>query len=338
LQQLGVPETSIKHGSTTMESDRCIVCVEQAQVTIVDLANGAQVTRRPMQAEAAIMNPAQNIMALRSGTMMQIFNLDAKAKIKSHNMPEGVVFWKWTSPSNLALVTATSVYHWSLNGQDAPVKLFDRNAALGPNTQIINYRVSQDGKWCVLGGISAGQGGVINGSMQLFNLDKKLSQVLAGHAAAFATLKLSGREDAQVLVFHEKKPDSAEPPKLFVREVGRDSSRGAPFTVQPISIPVPPEAAADFPVSLAVSQKDEMAYMLTKMGFVYLFDLHTGKTVYRARVTQETVFLTCAQDSTGAVFGITVRRGAVLRLSLNTQTVVQYVLSTLGDSDLALKT
>ena len=66
-----------------MESDKWIVCVEPSQVTMIDLRNGAQVTRRPIQAEAAIMNPEQNILALRSGTTLQIFNLDAKAKLKS---------------------------------------------------------------------------------------------------------------------------------------------------------------------------------------------------------------------------------------------------------------
>merc|ERR1719343_1469521 len=120
LQQLGVPEASIKHGLTSMSSERWIVCVEPSQVSLIDLSNNFQVTRRPIQAEAAIMNPAQNILALRSQTTLQIFNLDTKSKMKSHNMTEPLVFWKWTSPMNLALVTATSVFHWPLSGTDAP--------------------------------------------------------------------------------------------------------------------------------------------------------------------------------------------------------------------------
>ena len=209
LQQLGVPEASIKHGLTTMESDRWIVSVEPTQVTLIDLQNGAQVTRRPIQAEAAIMNPLQNILALRSGTTLQIFNLDTKAKVKSHAMPEPLVFWKWTSGSNLALVTATSVYHWALDGPGAPEKVFDRHTTLGPNTQIINYKVSPDGMWCVLGGISAGADGAVNGNMQLYSIEKKVSQPLQGHGSSFAVIKITGRPDpAQVLVFHEKKPES----------------------------------------------------------------------------------------------------------------------------------
>jgi clathrin heavy chain len=59
------------------------------------------------------------------GTTLQILNLDAKAKVKSHTMPEPLVFWKWISVSNLGLVTATSVYHWSLEDANPPVKVFD---------------------------------------------------------------------------------------------------------------------------------------------------------------------------------------------------------------------
>lgn len=319
-----------------MESERWIISVEPTQVTMVDLLNGAQVTRKPMQVQAALMNPVQNILALRNDQMVQIFHLDAKQKLKSHQMTEPVVYWKWTSPANLAMVTAKSVYHWALDGPGQPVKVFDRHPTLGANCQIINYRVSPDGKWAVLGGISAGAAGQVNGNMQLFNFDKNQSQPLEGHAAAFATVKVPGREDAQVIVFHEKKA-SGEPPKLFIREVGRDPARGAPWGITPQVIPLAPEQAADFPVAMQITQKDELAYLITKMGFVFLFDLQSGKTVYRGRVTQETVFVSCTQDSTGAVFGITVRRGQVFRLQLNGPALVPYVLQTLRDSDLALK-
>ena len=71
----------------------------------------------------------------------------------------------------------------------------------------------------VLGGISAGAGGAVNGNMQLYNIDKKVSQPLQGHAASFATLNLPGRDDpAQVHRLSRKEEWSftREPPKLFV--------------------------------------------------------------------------------------------------------------------------
>merc|ERR1719253_786169 len=257
-------------------------------------------------AEAAVMNPAANVLALRSGKTIQLFNLDAKAKLKSHDMDAPIIYWKWTGPNNLALVTAASVYHWTADGPDAPAKVFDRHPTIGASTQIINYQVSPDDQWCLLGGISAGPQGGVNGNMQLYSVEKKVSQPLQGHAGA------------------------------FVMEVGRDPSKGTPHRLAPTAVPVPPEAAQDFPVSLVVDAKDDLAYLLTKMGFVYLFDVHSGKTLFRTRITQETVFVTCAQPATGAVFGITVRTGRVLRLCLNGPQLVPYVLNTLRDNDLAI--
>ena len=68
-----------------------------------------------------------------------------------------------------------------------------------------------------------------------------------------------------------------------------------------------------------------------------MFDIHSGKTMYRAKMTQETVFVTCGQESTGAVFGITVRTGKVIRVQLNGQALIPYITSTLRDNDLAIK-
>lgn len=341
LQQLGVPETSIKHGLTTMESEKWIVSVEPSQVTMVDLSTGApQVTKRNISAEAACMNPVSNIIALRSGTTVQIFNLDAKQKLKSYTMPDPVVYWKWASEKVLAMVTASAVFHWELEGSADPVKIFDRHASVGPNCQIINYQLSPDQKWCLLGGISAGAGGQVLGNMQLYSVDKKVSQPLQGHAGAFASISLVGREDpAQLLVFHEKKADAAptDPPKLFVMEVGRDPAKGAPLRLAPTQIPVPADAAADFPVSLVVDKKDDIAFLMTKMGYLYMFDIASGKTMYRAKITNDTVFCTCSQDSTGAMFGVTVRKGQVFRVQLNGPALVPYIVSTLRDNDLAIK-
>jgi hypothetical protein len=65
LTQLGINPEAIKFGSTTMESDKFIVTCEtigeQQNVVMVDLAAGNQVTRRPISAEAAIMNPVSKV-------------------------------------------------------------------------------------------------------------------------------------------------------------------------------------------------------------------------------------------------------------------------------------
>jgi clathrin heavy chain len=36
--------------------------------------------------------------------------------MKSHAMPVPVQYWRWVTPNTIALVTAESVYHWSIEG------------------------------------------------------------------------------------------------------------------------------------------------------------------------------------------------------------------------------
>ena len=62
--------------------------------------------------------------------------------MKNSTMTEAVVYWRWTSHNNIALVTASAVYHWSIEGESPPQKVFDRHQSLADGVQIINYQVS----------------------------------------------------------------------------------------------------------------------------------------------------------------------------------------------------
>ena len=212
-------------------------------------------------------------------------------------MTEQVLFWRWTSNNNIALVTAAAVFHWSIEGESPPQKVFDRHQSLAEGVQIINYQVSGDAKWCLLMGIKAGANGSIDGQMQLYSVDKRVSQVLQGHTGVFTTITPEGRTDpAQVLCFEDKKPD--QPAQLFIMEVGRDQKEGK-FSLKPQPIPVPPDAANDFPVAMQASQQQGIVYMLSKTGYLYLFDVFSGRCLYLARITQGTVFVTCPVTTGG---------------------------------------
>jgi clathrin heavy chain len=70
-----------------------------------------------------------------------------------------------------------------------------------------------------------------------------------------------------VLCFEDKKID--QPAKLFVMEIGRaKDAPGGVYRIQPRDIPVPADAANDFPVAMNISKKHDVLYMymLTKMG------------------------------------------------------------------------
>lgn len=277
------------------------------------------------------------LILFSAGQTLQIFNLELRAKMKSHNMAAPVTYWRWISPNAIALVTATSVFHWSIEGDAAPVKIFDRNAGITDGTQVINYQVSGDGKWCLLCAISAGATpGVINGAMQLYSIEKSVSQMLQGHCGVFSVIKVPGRDEpAQILCFEDKKPD--QPPKLFIMEVGREKTApGGVFRVTPQNIPIAADAPNDFPVTMNASKSHGMVYMISKMGYLYLFDIFSGKAVYRARITTDTVFAATEHSASGGIIGIT-RKGQVLHVGLNEQNLVPYIVGQLKDQQLAIE-
>lgn len=72
------------------------------------------------------------------------------------------------------------------------------------------------------------------------------------------------------------------------------------------------------------------------MGYLYMFDMHTGAALYRARISQDTIFST-VPTSNGAILGLTARKGQLLSVSMNKDNIIPYIINTLQNNDLALK-
>ncbi|KAL3667717.1 hypothetical protein V7S43_007270 [Phytophthora oleae] len=338
LISLGVNLDNVKPGSTTMESDKFLCVCEQAHnsVVIVDLSEGNTMERRPIQADSAIINPVSRVIAIRVENQLQIFNMDLRSKLKSHLMPEPVVFWRWISDKTIALVTASAVFHWNMNDDSPPVLIFYRSANLGATMQIVSYEASTDSQLMLLVGITQDKGGRIVGNMQLYSMETKTSQILQGYAGAFVQIKPPGRTDsAQVLVFAGIKGEGY-PLQLFIMEVGRDreASSGV-FSVPPQLIPLDADIQNDLPVSMLVSPGVDIAYMMTKMGYLLVYDVHSGKLLYRARIVQDVPFVTRLNSQSKGMLGVT-SRGQLLHLAIDKTKMLAYVLTALRDSQLAL--
>ena len=203
-----------------MESDK-FICVREkvndtAFVIIIDMADSANPIKRPITADSAIMNPTSKVIALKAGKTLQIFNIELRSRMKTHNMTEDCIFWKWVSVNTIGIVTDTCVYHWTMEGDSQPVKVFDRHASL-QGCQIINYRTDESLQWLLvngtqsdtkdrialatnisLSGIQAQEGRVV-GRMQLYSVERQVSQPIEGHAAAFTQFKLEGNKKTSTL-------------------------------------------------------------------------------------------------------------------------------------------
>jgi clathrin heavy chain len=274
------------------------------------------------------------IIALRAQKhTIQIFDLANKAKLKSFTMPEEVLFWKWTSDKALGLVTDRSVYHWDVYdaSQASPIKIFERNSNLD-GCQIINYRVSDDGQWVVLVGITQQQGRVV-GAMQLYSKARGVSQAIEGHAASFGTFRLEGAtSDTKLFTFAVRTATSS---KLHIIEIDHQQNNPV-FAKKTVDIYFPAEATNDFPVALQVSEKYKIIYLVTKYGFIHLYDLETGTCIFMNRISSDTIFVTCPDADSSGIVGVN-RKGQVLQVSVDENNVIPYLLQNPSNGELAYK-
>ncbi|KAJ5175310.1 clathrin heavy chain [Penicillium canariense] len=340
LTNVGIAQASIGFTSCTLESDH-YVCVRQKldeddkpQVIIVDLKNNNEVMRRPINADSAIMHWSKNIIALKAqGRTIQIFDLSAKQKLKSAVMNEDIVYWKWFSEKALGLVTENAVYHWDVYDatQQNPVKMFDRLPNLS-GCQIINYRVNSEEKWMVVVGISQQQGRVV-GSMQLYSKERGISQFIEGHAAAFADINVEGSALPHHLFTFAVRTQTGA--KLQIAEIDHQEPNPR-FQKKAVEVYFPQEAVNDFPVAMQVSTKYDIVYLVTKYGFIHLYDLETGTCIFMNRISSETIFTTASDNDGAGLVGVN-RKGQVLSVSVDENTIIDYLMNNPAMSSLAVK-
>lgn len=87
---------------------------------------------------------------------------------------------------------------------------------------------------------------------------------------------------------------------------------------------------------MQVSEKHGIVYLVTKYGFIHLYDLESGACIYMNRISGETIFVTAEHESSHGIIGVN-KKGQVLSVNVDEQTVVPYILNTLNNTELAFK-
>jgi clathrin heavy chain len=108
------------------------------------------------------------------------------------------------------------------------------------------------------------------------------------------------------------------------------------FTKKAVDVYFPPEATNDFPVAMQISKKHGIIYLVTKYGFIHLYDLESGACIYMNRISGETIFVTAEHEATNGIIGVN-KKGQVLSVNVDEQTIIPYILATLNNTELAFK-
>lgn len=184
----------------------------------------------------------------------------------------------------------------------------------------------------VVVGISQQQGRVV-GAMQLYSRERGISQAIEAHAAAFGTIRLEGAPaDTRVFTFAVRTASGA---KLHVVEIDHQPTNPV-FQKKAVDVYFPAEATNDFPVAMQVSQKYSVIYLVTKYGFIHLYDLETATCIFMNRISSETIFTTAPDSDSSGIIGVN-RKGQVLSVNVDEHTIIPYLLQNPANSNLALK-
>ena len=336
LSQLGIASSSLKFNAATLECDEWVAVREQGDMVAMCNLNTGSIKKKKINADGVLMYTG-NLIALRlkndSGYTLHCY--EGTSKISSVKVSQSkITFWTFLNKTTVGYVSGDSVYHWNVRGNSKPKKMFQKIPAIS-GCQIINYVASSDLKWLLLSGIKKGSNG-IEGQMMLYSVEKKKPRAISGYTGTFADVTLEGQsQPVTVVAFTETKPGIRG--RLQVMQVGGRKAGVTPFRIKPVNIPYPAEAVNDFPIAMQASPKHDMVYMVTKSGYVYLFDIHSGTALFRQRFSQDPVFATCAHTSTSGVLCMTAGKGKVLSVSLNEQNLVPFVMKVLNNRSLALK-
>ena len=87
---------------------------------------------------------------------------------------------------------------------------------------------------------------------------------------------------------------------------------------------------------MQVSKKHGIVYLVTKYGFIHLYDLESGACLYMNRISGETIFVTAEHEASNGIIGVN-KKGQVLSVSVDEQTIIPYILTTLNNTELAFK-
>lgn len=331
LINLGIPVAHITWPRVSMISDKWIsIChgghskrLTSGHTTAVTVLNLHHTLPQTWEANTtcAKMNPVNAVIALRAGQMFQIFNLETRKCCKKYKMSSNVDFWTWIDHSVIAIVTDIAVYHWDTENCDVPRRIFYRDARL-TNAQVVNCIVDPTFNWLAVTGLFLEENRVA-GITQVYSVVQNLSQTFEAHWVNIIYGKLqTNHHPTPILVVANRCWGKSG--KLHVVELGPKVAENSALSFHTECFEfTDPWDRYDFPISIQVSLPLSLIYVVTKFGYLYLFDLETAIHLSSLSICPDIVFAATLNESQG-IFVIS-RNGQVLSVDLKKEQLIKNI-------------
>jgi len=334
LPQHGFNPSAIKLGSLSFESDRYICAKEvdqqgNASVVTCDLTKNMEVSKRNMaKAEAVMMHPTQNIMALRAnngqnGEIIQVFNLDTKSKLKDIVLNHDVTYWTWLDERTIGLASSTSVYALLISEMNSPAKkIFDRQGGLAQNNVFVLKLVCDShNSWFALSAISSANVGgspQVIGYIQLYNSQQNASQNIEGFAPAMRDVKCIDENDSSIFCFIDKRQNNPNY-KLLITDVSPAKRVKAAMDIQ---MPMP----NDFPVLMDILPKFGVIFLATNSGYLFIHEITKGILIFKCKVSEDSLLFSSINSNTGGMMYIN-KSGKLLGVDIDRNNLIPFMMN-----------
>lgn len=202
--------------------------------------------------------------------------------------------------------------------------------------KIVNYILSQDEKVCLLVGMSTNENTNKIGKMQCYSIENQTSQIIVGNLGTLGTINTSKHDSTQILCYERKRVNQSS--KLIIQTLTTSNNyehkniHGLSKTIQ-FSV----DLLDDIPVLISISNKFGIIYVLTNLGYLYLYDALTGQPIFRMRATKDLNFSSSKVSLDGDIIGITPTNTQMLSITLNEANLIPYLRDTLENEQLALQ-
>jgi clathrin heavy chain len=129
--------------------------------------------------------------------------------------------------------------------------------------------------------------------MQLFFIEKRQQQLLEGFAGCFIDIPVSDMSTYKnnLFCFAEKKAaDGIQ--RIHFMEIGNPApTPGSSKFKKSIEIQMPPDVVGDFPVLMQAVERYGVVFVITKMGYLYMYEVSNAVLLFRQRITDSLIFV-----------------------------------------------
>ena len=91
-------------------------------------------------------------------------------------------------------------------------------------------------------------------------------------------------------------------------------------------IQMPPDVQGDFPVLMQAVEKYGVVFVITKFGYLYMYEISNAVLLYRQRITDSLIFVAAKNTTTDGMMCIN-KAGQVLAIDVEENNFIPYIMN-----------